>query len=673
MNRLPSNSFSRPGVPGKLLRSACGRALLAAAAIGALCSVAPAQNPAFTGVTFSDANVTGIGVADQTVDGVGVCRRDNSDVILVGGLYYVFWAQSFDDPPAPGGVLYDWKGGYHNGVIWYATSPDGTNWTVKGEVLGLGPAGAWDDHGVFSPNVLKGKDGDYYLYYTGVQAPFVNNSTTDITEIGVARLTIDETGGTVTSATRLNGGQAVISPTFGQTDGGGVPLFDSFRCDDPALLLYDYDDDGELEYGLYYKGRAQAGSPAGTRMGLAISESPGGGFVRANADGSPVQPEGHEVMVFAYGDGVVSLSTNAGTGIWYAADGINFTESGGFSGGINAPGAYRPELTDPTYTGGVEWGISMKHTANRYLVRWQGTNLLYTEPPEPVPTVDVPVLSTDFSEATLPETGLSLDVPNPADGDITLDTANDRLVATAHNGTNMWTARNDVPMAYVAKPASSHWYVQTEVELLTPDGGFFIAGLTVYEDADGGLPEFTYALSNWPDSGARKLSLQGLGDNNPLIDAATDVNRAILRIEVQEDGAGPGIDRYTFRYDLLDGNGLRTLGIHDTSIDNARAGIYLKSRDDGQMRSAGFHSFELGTITTVTSFRILDITRNGNETILTWESSPGVTYDVQVFDPGPGIWGDLKTDIAAHSTATSTTDIVETTSEPTRLYRIQQV
>ena len=61
-------------------------------------------------VNVSTSAVTGIGKEQ------GVMRRDPSDIIKVDDLYYVWYSK---------GPL---RTGY-DATIWYATSPDGVNWT----------------------------------------------------------------------------------------------------------------------------------------------------------------------------------------------------------------------------------------------------------------------------------------------------------------------------------------------------------------------------------------------------------------------------------------------------------------------------------------------------------------------------------------------------------------
>ena len=84
----------------------------------------------------------------------GIMRRDPSDIIRVGRVYYVWYSK--------GKVAH----GY-DATVWYATSPDGHTWTEKAEALARGPRGSWDEQSVFTPNILVAK-GKYRLFYTAV-------------------------------------------------------------------------------------------------------------------------------------------------------------------------------------------------------------------------------------------------------------------------------------------------------------------------------------------------------------------------------------------------------------------------------------------------------------------------------------------------------------------------
>jgi len=82
----------------------------------------------------------------------GIKRGDPSDIIKVKSLYYVWY----------------WKVGLNvRWGVWYATSPDGYTWTERGEAVGPGEKGSWDDHGCFTPGILVANN-KYYLFYLKV-------------------------------------------------------------------------------------------------------------------------------------------------------------------------------------------------------------------------------------------------------------------------------------------------------------------------------------------------------------------------------------------------------------------------------------------------------------------------------------------------------------------------
>ena len=282
----------------------------------------------------------------------GCTRRDPSDVLKVGYTYYVYYTKVYGRAP-----------GYW-GTLWYATSTDeGFSWKEQGEILGLGKNGCFDSQATFTPNILYA-EGKYWLYYTGVKptpgnenGEFENNSTTDITALGLAVANSPE-GPFI----RLSDEPILkVSPE--------PEKFDSYRIDDASLLYRNG------LYWLYYKGRSRIhgqGGPAHTQMGVAYSNSPQGPFLKL---GRPILPGSHEVMIWPQGTGVAALASMSST-IEYAADGIDFTSNSlaaKAENRPNAPGAYRPDLTHPVVTGdGLRWGISMVHNGDEaYLLRYE--------------------------------------------------------------------------------------------------------------------------------------------------------------------------------------------------------------------------------------------------------------------------------------------------------------
>jgi len=307
-----------------------------------------AQDPAedFRGISFKYDELRGIGHEK------GCTRRDPSDVIKVGEQHYVYYTKVYGRSP-----------GYW-GSLWYATSNDeGYSWEEQGEILGLGKKGSYDSQATFTPNILYA-EGKYWLYYTGVkptpgneEGAFENNSSTDITALGLA-VSESPDGPFI----RLSDEPILkVSPE--------PEKFDSYRIDDASLLYRNG------LYWLYYKGRSRIhgqGGPAHTQMGVAYSNSPEGPFIKL---GRPILPGSHEVLIWPHGTGVAALASTSST-FEYAADGIDFISkslAAKTENRPNAPGAFRPDLTNPVIQGeGLKWGISMIHNGDEaYLIRYE--------------------------------------------------------------------------------------------------------------------------------------------------------------------------------------------------------------------------------------------------------------------------------------------------------------
>jgi len=112
---------------------------------------------------------------------------------LGGGDWPFGWVKSESNPVLPSGQPgegYRWKQDpavlYEDGVykmwftgcdddglsrIYYATSPDGVNWTVTEDaVLEVGAGESWDKSGLKAPTVVK-VDGVYHMYFAGHYQP----------------------------------------------------------------------------------------------------------------------------------------------------------------------------------------------------------------------------------------------------------------------------------------------------------------------------------------------------------------------------------------------------------------------------------------------------------------------------------------------------------------------
>jgi hypothetical protein len=305
----------------------------------------------------------------------GITRRDPSDVIRLGDTYFV-WYTYVNQSELPARLKRLGASGYV-GTIWYAVSKDkGHTWTERGEALGTGPAGAFDSFAVFTPNVVT-FSGCYWLYYTGVKPTpgkdiFENNSTNDFAAIGIA--VADSPHGPFRRVTN----EPILSPPPKSDDAGKPSSFDSYRIDDAALLVRDYDSDGDMDIWLYYKGRnidhGRAG-PGRTKMGLAVADEPRGPYVRIHS-GQPILADSHEVMIWPHRAGVAAYASKSRT-LEFAPDGVDFTTHP-----IHAlttprpiaPGCFRPDLTERvTFGRGMAWGICMEAPSGPcpYLLRYE--------------------------------------------------------------------------------------------------------------------------------------------------------------------------------------------------------------------------------------------------------------------------------------------------------------
>ena len=284
-----------------------------------------AQVEAAKSVTVSHSALKGIGAEK------GVMRRDPSDVIKVGDLYYVWYSKGKISP------------GY-DATVWYATSTDGRDWTEKGMALGKGKPGSWEAGSVFTPNILVA-EGRYWLFYTGVSRQYKRRGFNPDSKIGIAAS--DSPDG----PWRRLASNPAIRNSDNRED------FDSHLVDDACLIVR------EGKYWCYYKGRQLGKSPAHTKMGVAIAVKPEGPYVKHA--GNPVIAGNHEVLVWPQGKGVAAMIGTTGpkelvNSVQYSEDGISFSKTHTVKNGPWAGGAYRPEAFTQSGTGDIpEWGVEI--------------------------------------------------------------------------------------------------------------------------------------------------------------------------------------------------------------------------------------------------------------------------------------------------------------------------
>lgn len=286
----------------------------------------------FSGFTYSDA----------LPFEKGVTRRDPSPVVDANGTYYVWYSRTQESADG------------YSASVWFATSHDGRSWREQGESLSKGPPGAFDEHAVFTPTILV-VDRQYYLYYTAVPEPFTNDRggpDGTRTAIGVA-----------SSGSPRGPWHRLADPVLRPGDDPAV--FDSMRVDDACLIARGG------AFWMYYKGRQMNHTPGETKMGLAVSKSPAGPYIKHQ--NNPVIDSGHEVCVWPHGKGVGCMVCHVGpqgNTIQHSHDGVHFRRVHD-AVPPSAPGPFRADGFVDGLGPGVTWGISMQHHISwPYLVRF---------------------------------------------------------------------------------------------------------------------------------------------------------------------------------------------------------------------------------------------------------------------------------------------------------------
>ncbi len=298
-----------------------------------------ASSSLFAQVDFSKLSVHYSEKLSFTDDGSQPNRRDPSDIIKVGDTWHIWYSRMRSD-----------EGSGYDASVWHATSKDeGKTWTEQQEAIPRGEGNDWDVTSTFTPNILY-YNNKYYLYYTGAGPDFSRRDS----NVSIGMASSDSPYGPWTK----HEGNPILEPVKDLTK------FDSFRIDDACLAVRG----GKIW--LYYKGRQWRKSPGTTKMGLAVAESPLDTYVRQN-DGNPVQPGGHEVLIWMDDkEGIYSMVNHNGpkdliNTIQYAKDGVNFNKVADaeayFHGEkvlIKASGFYRQELTGSVTDQIPTWGIA---------------------------------------------------------------------------------------------------------------------------------------------------------------------------------------------------------------------------------------------------------------------------------------------------------------------------
>ncbi|MCJ8163294.1 glycosyl hydrolase [Pontibacter sp. E15-1] len=291
----------------------------------------------------------------------GVTRRDPSDLIKVDGKYYVYYSKATGKTAGfgtgdPENKVFPWD----KTDVWYATSEDGETWKEQGMAVGRGPAGAYDDRSVFTPQVLM-HEGKYILIYQTVKYPYVNRVKN---QVGMA--ISDSPAGPFVKLDK-----PILSPTddgewLGEEDSRfkvkKQGSFDSHKVHDPTLVYFNN------KFYLYYKGeRMGEHNTFGGReikWGVAIADKLEGPYVKSAFN--PITNSGHELCVWPYRGGIAALIITDGperNTIQWSPDGVNFEIMSHIKWGPPAAGLDKTVDNDKFPLAALQWGLTHQYVS----------------------------------------------------------------------------------------------------------------------------------------------------------------------------------------------------------------------------------------------------------------------------------------------------------------------
>ncbi|MGA9649496.1 glycoside hydrolase family 117 protein [Pedobacter sp.] len=319
---------------------------------------------------FKFSEVKGIGYEK------GVTRRDPSSIIKVDSLYYVWYTRPQENTKVVGireanesSRAYAWD----LSDIWYATSPDGYNWTEKGIAVNRGEKGRFDARTVCTADILVANN-KYYLFYQAAAT------------LEQGRVPVGTFGGDFLSnkigmswASSPNGPwHRMEEPILAV---GAPDQWDGNVVHDPSLIVRGG------KYWMYYKSSPRTpyivenlkGNVFSKKYGdivnawgVAIADNPEGPYIKSKYN--PVVVGGHEVIVWPYKKGVCAFVTEGPerNSIQFSEDGVNFYPVAHGLQKPEAAGFYRPSNftdTDSLPGQGVTWGLSHVLGESDYLRR----------------------------------------------------------------------------------------------------------------------------------------------------------------------------------------------------------------------------------------------------------------------------------------------------------------
>ncbi len=305
----------------------------------------------------------------------GVIRRDPSRVLLIDGEYYTWYTKSVGravwfDSGDPEAKVFPWD----KSEVWYATSPDGFNWTERGPAVVPGETGRYDDRSVFTPEIMA-HEGKFYLVYQAVKAPYV--------------IRVKNTVGLAVADSPHGPWRVLDEPILEPAENGEwrgekddrfaiktAGDFDSHKVHDPTLLFY------RDKFYLYYKGermgeRKTSGGRE-IRWGVALADHPEGPYQKSPYN--PITQSGHELCVWPYQGGIALIHSHDGPEkrtIQWSPDGINFEIRAYLEDDVpGAMGLVESLDRESHPLSALQWGLAHKYVVEPGLQWWQGYNAI---------------------------------------------------------------------------------------------------------------------------------------------------------------------------------------------------------------------------------------------------------------------------------------------------------
>lgn len=292
----------------------------------------------------------------------GVIRRDPSSVILVDGVYHVYYTKGEGETVGfgsanPDDKVFPWD----LTEVWHASSTDGETWKEQGVAIERGEAGSYDDRAVFTPEVLA-HEGKYYLVYQSVQYPYTNRQYEEIA-LAIADSPFGpwkKSNAPILSPSKDGEWRGEEDNRFHVHSKGN---FDSHKVHDPCLLFFND------KFYLYYKGETMGESMnmggREIKHGVAIADQVEGPYIKSEYN--PISNSGHEVVVWNFEGGIASLLTTDGpekNTVQFASDGINFDIKAHVKGSPEAIGLFRDPEGKEVEKPGIAWGLCHKYDAS---------------------------------------------------------------------------------------------------------------------------------------------------------------------------------------------------------------------------------------------------------------------------------------------------------------------